>query len=113
MIELSRGGGRGPRKNALRKIGMRPLRETYPNTQISFSREYNGAHKLTYKEHECQTSKLWVQPKQFNNFIRKSEKKKKNETKTISQCLNRQRKMASPWIRHHFFRLVANTVIIF
>ena len=66
-----RGGGRVPYKKARRKIGMRPLRETYPNTQISFSREYNGAHKLTYKEHECPTSK------------------------------------------HHFFRLAANTVIIF
>ena len=44
------------------KIEMRPLRETYPNTQISFSREYIEAHKLTYKEHECQTSKLWVKP---------------------------------------------------
>ena len=58
-----KGGGRIPYKILVEKLEWnRPLKETYPNTQISFSREYNGAHKLTYKEHECQTSKLWVQP---------------------------------------------------
>ena len=40
-------------------------------------------------------------------------KEKQNERKAISQCLNRQRKMASPWIRHYFFRLAANTVTTF
>ena len=72
------GGGVGEFhiKMLFEKLEWDPLRETYPNTQISFSREYNGAHKLTYKEHECQTSKLWVQPWQFNNFVSKSKKKK-------------------------------------
>ena len=38
------GGGRIPYKILVEKLEWnRPLKETYPNTQISFSREYNGA----------------------------------------------------------------------
>ena len=80
-------GGRIPYKNALPKIGIKPLRETYLNKIF----EHNGAHKLTYKENECQTSNCGSNHNNLTSLFVKVKKKKKQDKTKKKQKKNKMK----------------------
>ena len=59
------------------KLEFNPLRETYLNKVF----EHNGAHKLTYKEHECQTSNCGSNHNNLTSLFVKVKKKTRQNKK--------------------------------